>query len=125
MFENEYGVILYMEEQFINFGFIKEEDYSYRLVDGMGILEPIFFIRMRKIGVSNTWEFKLSKTSHTGHMLLGSTIKRVELLLGGFETDIFLKNLDNFINSIFELDDLKTILRKKKLKKLKENVSIF
>ena len=58
MFETEEEVILYMEEQFINFGFIKEEDYSYRLVDGMGILEPIFFIRMPEIGISNNWEFK-------------------------------------------------------------------
>ena len=127
MFETEWDIIMYISKRFTDGGFDKNSGSgNFTLNDGNGIFGTIYFVNVTLMPTINQlWSIQLGKTITTGYIFSSVNMGRTLMSMSDAKEEGFTKNIDDFIDSVFDNKEIKIMLRKKKLKKLKENVSIL
>ena len=127
MFKTELDMIMYISKQLTNGGFDKNKELkNFTLSNDTGIFGTTYYVSVTlEPMIGPNWSIQLGKTICDGTILASENMGRISMSMSDIKKEGFVNNIDGFIYYIFNHKEIKMMLRKKKLKKLKENVRIF
>jgi len=111
-----------VSERLINNGFKKSDNENgYMLQVGESIFDTTYFVRLTLLPLmGNIWAIQLSKTVFNGSMMANINMGRVSMGMTPVKNGSLDGLIDSFVDYILEHEEIKMVLRKKKIEKLKQ-----